>query len=1102
MTAKSKSTPALWPGWGLGAEPAAEKSAARTRYELRRKSLLRMAVRNPQLAAGTPVAGMTAEEVDELLRGVSPRNHHAELRTAYNFLLEGLERGVRQLRWDIELPAPMHRLRPPVSRFPLGDFESLGILHEIKRRLIDAITDPDYYRQEDNSYASRHRIRRKKGHLPIDARSMHVGHILLSAILFGAALKKRVLYALLRELQGDGPEVSGDLLWFSLRIPTTGSEQVSAFPTDDNAQLRRYFVDPVTGMLALRFLEAYGPRAKEPVPKLEELMTHALGSLGIGVSPLPTLPALLRIATLDHRLRLPASLVEYATREFETRSLPPAAWARLRHGQRIATMAEPIEPVAIKSAGQPFDTSAEGRDQAKVIRDVRAVLRNLNKLRAKRRKGHRKLTELRQSGGLCPILYCLVFWVEHLAERHLNGERKLAQSTILTYFSRIAPRLVAHGLDFSVADGEVEDFEDLYNDVLAGAGTDANRRLITEQLQSFHRFMQARYGVPAVTFDLQGGQLARVDTNIVTQREYLLAQELISARPGTSPWLIEMQMITLMLGFRTGMRRSEIQHLRLRDIQVLTYEQGPRATQVREVEIVLRGHSKRALKTPAARRRLPLHILLTDDELNRFLAFWHRRCQQAAWPAKNHNALLFSPPGEWSLALDNTELFEPITMALCAASGDNNLRFHHLRHSFANRLLVSLWNARHPNVVTAKWLNIPQTEEPAVRQKSRLWWEDFIGIDADAPSRKALFALGLTMGHSAPTATLQSYFHMGDVLLGANLEHYAPEMDVDSQAILLGIHPPSWRVFRSRSGIVGGSLLPAYQWALRRAAKHFPERIPEVMTDAPPEPLPPPIAVKLTRHWPRMIEIYNAVALLATTKIDRTSLFDRAKILEAKTGFDARTVLKWHRESRKIARHLTAKKRSVHGVMHKGSKASVDRRSSIPGVIPGPPHLHTLMEEAERVYNAILTQQDGGDREALMRAGTELILFAGTFHKTRLHLRKASDVKLCCDFLEALGYDRGKLTVHVPKVPNSPRRSSWQHWACYLGLGPAQIKGPGVVDESLTTGLSPKKSNPPAAPRGASIDIRLPSKAPAAKPGPAIRALRYASFIARVMTAS
>lgn len=1042
---------------------------------------------------------MTADETDALLRVVCPKTGTAQFKTAYNFLLNGLTSGVRELGWPIEVPTPIHALRPPASRFPLGDYESLGVLRDIQIRFLATITDPRCYASVDNTYLHRRRLRQPERPPLLDVRAMHMGHILLSAILHGALLKERLLVALVECLQGLGPEISGEVLWLSLQIPVPQRKREARTEAPQERVFRRYFPDPVTGLLVLRFLRTYGPQAKAPLPSLQKMLTLALQSIDLPIRPLPTFPALLRLATLDHRLKLAPGLVEYAAREFETRSLPPHAWARLRHGlrlQRTVSFARPSDPQRV--GRRPFDTVYGGHDQAQCISAVRKAIKDLRKAKTKSRARRPTLAQIRSSQTLCPILYYLVLWVEQLAARERPRRRKLAVSTIATYFSRIGPRLVAHGLDFSVEKADIEDFDVLYSTVLASAGTDANRRLILEQLENFHGFLRERYDLPEIEVDLQGGRLKAVDTNLVTQLEYQVAIGLLADRPQVSEDLRQMQHVALMLGFRAGMRRSEIAHLRLRDIQILRLPDGPRSGEIREVEIVLRAHSRRTLKSDAARRRLPLQVLLTDQELQHFTQFVEQRSGRASWPKANHEALLFSAPGEPQVALSSVDLFDPITMALQAASGDPSLRFRHLRHSFANRLLMFLWSARHSQLLTEKWLRLaPGTEFYAFVRSMTVWWS-LIGLDADKPSRKALFALGITMGHAEPTATLQSYVHVADLILGASLEHHAPELDVASQAVLLDLPAPSWRVTRSRNSIVDKSLVPVYEWATRRAASLYPEQIAAGMTKSRPAPLPAPSKPRMWQSWPTMLEVYRAVALLATTVMDRKSLYERAKALEPETGYDARTVLNWHRASVRLASMKTARGRPIHARLHRGSAVSVDRRSSVPGVIPGPPHLQALMEEAERIFDKIMETQTAPNFEPLMRAGMKLVLRHGNAFKPNLHLPQQKDIRLFIDFVTALDIADERISISVPETPRSEKKSTSQHWGHFLGISPERISGGGIrstpnqVSDSDVEGM-------PHGPRGASVIATLPKRAPDGRTVSVMRSLRFACFIATVL---
>lgn len=205
--------------------------------------------------------------------------------------------------------------------------------------------------------------------------------------------------------------------------------------------------------------------------------------------------------------------------------------------------------------------------------------------------------------------------------------------------------------------------------------------------------------------------------------------------------------ISLILGFFAGLRISEILHL---DRQSLIYDGG----------YVLRI---RVSKTKNGIRNIPLSLLIPSEYLKEVAAFFEQNGQgiNNGKSASESNYLFAEKdPFKESIIYSNevAALFKTI---------NPNIRFHHLRHSFANWFLIRWYTA-----IFGKdgFHEVATFMEEEVFSKKYL---DYLRIILFGYGRlktgqdsfsHVLPVLARLMGHAGPATTMTSYIHISDWL--------------------------------------------------------------------------------------------------------------------------------------------------------------------------------------------------------------------------------------------------------------------------------------------------------------------------------------------------
>ena len=288
---------------------------------------------------------------------------------------------------------------------------------------------------------------------------------------------------------------------------------------------------------------------------------------------------------------------------------------------------------------------------------------------------------------------------------------------------------------------------------------------------------------------------SEVDANILTPAEYVRAHSMLE-HSGVSSRLIKIRQIVLTLGFRCGLRRSEVQKILIKDLQ------GLMAHVLSRPELLTRSNEFFGQKSGSGTRRLPLWALLTEAELGQLQTWYQQRLRE---PNTNQNDLLFSAPQRGNQLIPQRDLFTPIQEVMRTASGTVSLRFHHLRHSCITLIGLRLFERRPGELMREDW-----AQDDAGNIVMPHWGKDIYAISnrstAWAPTRKKLWFLALLAGHASPGQTLLSYAHVMDLINSVRqAERRLPTLSLRAQANLLGSSSGSIEIFRNRKGLKGAT---------------------------------------------------------------------------------------------------------------------------------------------------------------------------------------------------------------------------------------------------------------------------------------------------------
>lgn len=588
--------------------------------------------------------------------------------------------------------------------------------------------------------------------------------ILFSAMRFGGCLQAKRIHALMLALRYL-PKRYDQNYWFELDCDGIEAQIVWRPDPLTLCLMARWYTADFHKVWANRMPTA--PTVHREVARLfrgqRDWSEHALSAT-----------ALLNAISTRLSLDVAPIIVDCARGVIDNRPLKPSAFYRYLTGKspRLVPTTNPGEPeserviswnpMVAKAISSP--KSATG-DPA-YWRDVRHDLRTERDRKQAALLIKKRLFE--RQGDLAPVSDVITAWILELLSGGNRWGSRLKPSSVGTLISSILSGLIALIGRSDVVTLSESEWEDVYSQILDEKGTIAARRNARKALVEFHQFLVANYGVSEfhgfVSSSAGKKHQPHVDANVLLEDEYDAIfdhfKRLRENASGEASWIVHTcQLIALILGYRCGLRRSEVHALRMSDI-----ETGSRA------EILLTGKRLVTLKSNAAYRRVPFSVLATSSELEVIREWVALRERTGA----TSDSAVFATDDSFRMQMNASDLFDPITLAMKVVTGDPSARFHHLRHSFATR---KLYDWMRPDLANHKDL------ERICLERRRI-----LGVrEGTKPSRKVAKALHVMIGHASVDMTMTHYAHSVEWLLYDELHRMTPELSTSCLAQLSGL---------------------------------------------------------------------------------------------------------------------------------------------------------------------------------------------------------------------------------------------------------------------------------------------------------------------------
>ena len=603
----------------------------------------------------------------------------------------------------------------------------------------------------------------------------------VSAILNGGILSIRHIAALLSITEESFRSFSGRLLIILGMEDEAGERQETL-----------WYPDSLTATLLVRALKnkQFPFATFSKWPKNEIVLEHidtALNELNLPCCG-NNKNELLRTARVAYSFRATPMSVAYRSGTTNCQSLPFSVVSRLcgwkPETQNIGSQASSECAFQEPLTNQPFfEISDQGRgmltaiDQLQFIRLLKLCLERpgctLDNIHAFLAGYY---------GRLWPISNCLANWVIWLMSVENRGAA-IQPSSAKRYLGSIARHLIDVAETENPLDMDPEDLESLYELAAGRIRSSQEKGVFWGRVRSFHDFLFLS-GVPDIDLSELDGYKGpggiHVSANLISETEFAVFKSAFSGDKSKYSHRI-WPLIAGVLGYRCGLRRREIQTLWLEDIHLGN-----------DPCLVIRSSKLARLKSASSSRRIPLAGLMPADEIALLTDYVEKR---RAMMGDARALLLTYDHSPW-IPLPSAVLFDPVTAAfqLITASSGIAFRFHHLRHSFANWLLLALLASDQPDLLdpTFPLLSSPLLSPERLRSLKEAFFPRLPGTPQTI-TRRNLYLVSALLGHLSPQTTLKHYLHLLDWISAQEIEIHLIErlegVESGSLGKLCGLSP-------------------------------------------------------------------------------------------------------------------------------------------------------------------------------------------------------------------------------------------------------------------------------------------------------------------------
>jgi integrase len=331
-------------------------------------------------------------------------------------------------------------------------------------------------------------------------------------------------------------------------------------------------------------------------------------------------------------------------------------------------------------------------------------------------------------------------WIADRIQKGKRNNKPLEPQSVKNYYSTLATAFQGLGYQIDIHTLDPDELTEFYQELLDFRAAKHNDSIeyFEDRLVEFHHFASTKYHLPSPYWDeleiVESGR--SVNAGYISEDEYLRAlQQLKASTVFGNQIERDFACFITILGFRYGLRRKEALLLRRKDIRQVE----------NQFYIHVQGYYGHKLKSKSSKRILPQLELLTrveEEIINAILDQYHIHMGQDS--SKGLIRILKAD----DLSAACIKLPAQIISLLKNITGNPTMVFHHLRHSYLNRVSAAAFEI--DSVFSAHLYGTNQST--ALRKM-------ILGPISEK-SRRLPMAIARLMGHYSPKTSFRSYNHI------------------------------------------------------------------------------------------------------------------------------------------------------------------------------------------------------------------------------------------------------------------------------------------------------------------------------------------------------
>jgi len=346
-------------------------------------------------------------------------------------------------------------------------------------------------------------------------------------------------------------------------------------------------------------------------------------------------------------------------------------------------------------------------------------------------------------------VHLALFWILDF----ISHDKSINPETVQEYFSRVFYHGILCFADSNdLSTWELEDHELAFEASIsrAGIGTSRKKNIIATYKKVYQFANQLGFS-PAVNIQFCGDEWVGSSTRIemISLSKFDTFTKLMWETQDRQNITIA---VTAILAFYGGLRASETSRLTLNDM--LIYD--------KEIYIEIQNG-----KTPAARRRIPLHLFAPEQACDWVRIYYEKRYDEfrEREGAKRQIILkhipLFGPKKKRERY--NRSSLVAVTIAALKYYLSDTLVYHSLRHSFASWLLLRWYANRYPDFSN----QLSEKRHPIFQEACQRRLRSFFTLNqSHIPKHNAsdLVKFAKVLGHSGTETMFSTYIHSFDAV--------------------------------------------------------------------------------------------------------------------------------------------------------------------------------------------------------------------------------------------------------------------------------------------------------------------------------------------------